>query len=373
MNMSTLDLLINEKIEQIVDAFTYTESMSKMAFIHKAFFSVFNLIPEAEKGSYYELIDSEYLPLLSNGYDFDLLSKLKFHKDDSFVDYICEDVAQIKAYSRQVEKRSNANFSKDMIETFKKLGTYESFYTMYAPIIVNKHILGIICLDNFSHTAFTDMSKNILTFYAQMISNFYTLLLAKEKEAQISQDVIMALVSAIEVNDLYTKGHGRRVQHFSTEIARKMHLSNKEISDINTAALLHDVGKIGIPSDILNKPGKLTEEEYQIIKEHPSYTKRILENITHFTEVVSYAYSHHEYYNGKGYPRGLSGDEIPLGAQIIMIADVYDALTDNRAYRPAFSREKAIAIIESESGKQFHPTLVKIAVKVFRSVHKPDI
>ncbi|MBN2796774.1 MAG: HD-GYP domain-containing protein [Clostridia bacterium] len=357
--------LIYEQIERMVDTFINTEHLTKMDFIKKAFFSAFDLIQEAEKGSYYELMEGYYRPIVSKGYRQDLLMQLKFKEEESFMDYVCDDIINIKSYSQYVETRSNTQFSDEMIELFKGLGTYEPFYTMYAPVIVDKKMLGIICLDNFKEKPFSDLSLKILKFYAQMISNFYTLLLAKEKEVKNNQEIVMALVSAIEINDVYTKGHGRRVQYFSTELAKALNLSKDEISDISTAALLHDVGKIGISKEILNKPDKLTDDEYDIIKLHPTYTKQILENISNFQQVVNYAYCHHEYYNGKGYPRGLKGDEIPLGAQIIMISDVYDALTDDRAYRKAFTKVKAIEMIRDNSGKMFDPSIVDVAIDVF--------
>jgi polar amino acid transport system substrate-binding protein len=357
---------IYDHIERMVDTFINSDHLTKMEFIKKAFYSAFDLIPEAEKGSYFELMEGFYRPIVSKGYEPSLLMQLKFNEADSFMDYVCDDISNIQSYSQYVETRSNKQFSPTMIQLFKDLGTYDAFYTMYAPIIVNRKMLGILCLDNFSDKPFSDFSLKILKFYAQMISNFYTLLLAKEKEVQNNQEIVMALVSAIEVNDVYTKGHGRRVQYFSTELAKALNLSKKEISDISTAALLHDVGKIGIPKEILNKPGKLTEAEYDIIKKHPIYTKQILENISNFQEVVDYAYCHHEYYNGKGYPQGLKGDQIPLGAMIIMISDVYDALTDDRAYRKAFSKEKAIEIIEANVGIMFDPGIVDVALDVFK-------
>ena len=178
-------------------------------------------------------------------------------------------------------------------------------------------------------------------------------------------DIVSALVSAIEVKDKYTEGHARRVREYSCEIAIELGLSKEQVKDIGTAALLHDIGKIGISTEILNKPSKLTDDEYDIIKLHPMYTKTILEKISDFASIANIAYSHHENYDGSGYPQGLKGDEIPFESQIIQVADAYDAMTSERAYRKALSKSDALEIIRANMGKQFNVEISKVAIKLF--------
>ena len=129
--------------------------------------------------------------------------------------------------------------------------------------------------------------------------------------------------------------------------------------------LLHDIGKIGVSTEILNKPGKLTEDEYNIIKLHPVHTKTILEKISGFESIANFAFSHHENYDGTGYPEGLRGNEIPLESQIIQVADAYDAMTSERAYRKALSTYDALEIIKKEMGKQFNAEIAKVAIRLF--------
>ncbi len=357
--------ILYNKIELIVDSFINSSNLSKDEFLEKVFTSVFELIPEAEKGSYFELSGDYYVPLFSKGYDKELLSKLKYKKDEvfNFLDY--NDHFGLKTYNKNIKKKLSTVFDEETTSIFKSLGTYTDFIAIYVPIELSNSTVGIIGLDNFNNVKFSTLSRKILKFYTQMISNFYSLIIAKEHEAQINNEVIIALVSAIEINDIYTKDHGKRVSAYSVLIAQKMNLSELEIHDIEIAALLHDIGKIGIPSNILNKPGKLSTLEYELIKEHPTHTKTILEKISGFSNIVNYAYCHHEYYNGMGYPRGLKGDEIPLGSQIIILADVFDAITADRSYRKAFTVEKALNIIRSESSKQFNPDITNIAIDVF--------
>lgn len=360
------------KIVLAVDSFANMHTMSKKDFLEKIFIGAFKLIPEAEKGSFYELIGEEYIPIFSNGYDFETLKKLIFKREDAFDDYQCSDIAKIDAYEKRIENRDENMFSEETINIFKELGTYSNFTTLYAPIQVEGTNVGMICVDCFNKTGYSQTSKKILKFYAQIISNFYSEKVFHDKETKMHQDIVTALVSAIEVMDKYTEGHAQRVKTYSCAIAEKLQLSKQQISDISTAALLHDIGKIGIPTEILNKPGKLTEEEYTIIKLHPIHTKTILEKISGFSTISNFAYNHHENYDGTGYPQGLKGDEIPFESQIIQIADAYDAMTSERAYRKALSVNVALEIIKNEVGKQFNPEVAKVAIDLFsKKIVKP--
>lgn len=363
-DMKNEDINYN-KIIPAVDSLINMHTMSKKDFLKKIFVGALGLIPEAEKGSFYELAGDKYIPIFSEGYDLEILQQLIFDRKDAFFDYHCSDIAKIEAYEIYIEKRDEIKFSQDMIDIFKKLGTYTNFTCLYAPIQVEGLNVGLICFECFNKNGFSKASKKILKFYAQIISNFYTQKLYHEKEKKMYDDVVTALVSAIEVNDKYTEGHAQRVRDYSCTIAEKLGLSNAQIKELSTAALLHDIGKIGIPSQILNKPGKLTEDEYNIIKQHPLYTKKILEKISGFCDISNFAYNHHENYDGTGYPRGLKYDETPFESQIIQVADAYDAMTSERAYRKALSSDQALKIIEKEMGKQFNPKISKAAIKLF--------
>ncbi|MDF2548715.1 MAG: hypothetical protein K0R93_3613 [Anaerosolibacter sp.] len=169
---------------------------------------------------------------------------------------------------------------------------------------------------------------------------------------------IETLSTALEVKDPYTMGHSDRVSKYSMAIASA--LSLKDIDHIETAALMHDIGKIGIPEYILNKNGRLTPEEFQIVREHPEKGYRILDIIEDFHEIKYMIRYHHEWYNGNGYPQGLSGESIPIGARIIAIADAFDAMTSHRPYRLALPIEQAIDEINKMAGSQFDPAIVAV-------------
>lgn len=356
------------KIALAVDSIVDMNRMSKSEFLEKIFVSTFKLIPEAEKGSLYELINNKYYPVFTKGYDINILKKLSFNREDAFIDFDCSDTSSIDAYEIYIEKRDDSRFDKEVIATFKELGTYSNFTSLFAPIQVDGLNVGLICLERFNGNGYSKTARKILKFYAQIISNFYTQKIIQDKEIRMTNEIVNALVSAIEVKDKYTEGHAQRVKSYCLAIASQFNLTKEQMLEISTAALLHDVGKIGIPTEILNKPDKLTEDEYNIIKQHPVHTKTILNEISDFTNITDYAYYHHERYDGKGYPEGLSGDKTPFMSQIIQVADAFDAMTSERAYRKALSVSEALEIIKNEMGKQFNPEIAKVAIDIFSKI-----
>jgi putative nucleotidyltransferase with HDIG domain len=162
------------------------------------------------------------------------------------------------------------------------------------------------------------------------------------------------------MRDKETEGHSRRVTEMTLRIAEKIGLENEEIIHIRRGALLHDIGKMGIPDRILLKPGKLTDEEWIIMKQHPVYALDLLYPIDYLRSSVDIPYCHHEKWDGTGYPRGLKGEEIPLSARIFAIVDVWDALMSDRPYRPAWAKEKVIEHIRSLSNTHFDPGVVEV-------------
>jgi response regulator RpfG family c-di-GMP phosphodiesterase len=163
---------------------------------------------------------------------------------------------------------------------------------------------------------------------------------------------------ALELRDADTEGHSRRVTQLTVRLAQHLGFAPPMIEDIRRGALLHDIGKVGVPDEILNKPGPLTAEERRVMEQHPTYAHMLLAPIGYLRQVLDIPYCHHERWDGKGYPRGLRGAEIPLAARIFAIVDVWDALTSARPYRAAWSAEDACAYIASQAGSQFDPMLV---------------
>lgn len=179
-------------------------------------------------------------------------------------------------------------------------------------------------------------------------------------ELERSYDITLeALGDALDLKDAETEGHSKRVTAFTIAIARAMGLSGERIRVIARGAFLHDIGKMAIPDVILRKPGKLTNEEMEIMKEHSFLGYQMLRKISFLAEAADIVYSHQEWYDGSGYPRGLKGEEIPIGARIFAVADTLDAMRSDRPYRPAQSFEAVRAEIVRWSGRQFDPAVVK--------------
>jgi polar amino acid transport system substrate-binding protein len=354
-----------EKLSLIIDSLDSLYKLDKRDFLRKVFESAFELIPEAQKGSLYELDGERYRPIFCRGYDFEVLSRISFSRDEAFIDFAVDENASITAYETRISGRDPAKFPPETMAAFAELGTLAGFTSLYAPINVEGITVGLISLEKFDEGNFPGLSRKVLQYYARLISQFYSQKLYQERQTRLYQDIVTSLVSAIEVMDRYTEGHAKRVAEYSRAIGARLGLTEAELSDIGTAALLHDIGKIGIPTEILRKPDKLDSAEYEIVKRHPAHAAKILSVIGGFERIVELAYRHHERYDGKGYPEGIVGDDIPFGALIIGLADAVDAMTSARSYRPAMSLEQAIEIVRAGSGSQFHPAVVRAALDVF--------
>jgi len=176
-------------------------------------------------------------------------------------------------------------------------------------------------------------------------------------------DTVKALINAVEAKDPYTSGHAARVGKYAVEIGKEVGLTTFELEKIKNAALLHDIGKIGVDDRILNKNTELTNLEYEVIKNHPSAGYEIIKDIEFLKGAIEIVKHHHERWDGKGYPDGLKGEEISPLVSILTIADSFDAMTTDRPYRKAFSFEKAIKEIKNNAGTQFNPDVVDAAVK----------
>jgi response regulator RpfG family c-di-GMP phosphodiesterase len=178
---------------------------------------------------------------------------------------------------------------------------------------------------------------------------------------------IETLVRAIEERDAYTVGHSLRTHRYALRLADALGLDRRLRKQLSLAAKLHDVGKVGVPEAILNKPGRLTSEENDLVRQHPVIGERILMPIIRNRTILGGIRSHHERIDGKGYPDGLRGDQIPLLGRLIAIPDCFDALTSNRAYRAALTTEQALEIIRAGSGSQFQPEFLRAFIEMIRS------
>ncbi len=182
----------------------------------------------------------------------------------------------------------------------------------------------------------------------------------QERNERLSIQVVRTLANAIDAKDTYTNGHSARVADYSREIAKRYGYTESQQNDIYMMGLLHDVGKIGVPDAVINKPAKLTDDEFEVIKNHPVMGARILRSITEMPKLSTGARWHHERIDGRGYPDGLHGQDIPEEARIIAVADAYDAMTSRRSYRDVMAQDVVRSEIEKGSGTQFDPVFADI-------------
>ena len=244
-------------------------------------------------------------------------------------------------------------------------------YLCIAGFVMTLLLAGMLL--NWQGVAFTSNMLLVLSVVLGLLFFLEVYILCIEKEEKyilekkrvrsvwrMSMQIVQTLVKTIDAKDSYTNGHSARVAQYSVMLAKRMGFKEEELGRLEYTALLHDVGKIGVSDAILNKKGKLTEEEYAIIKEHSEIGAQILSTITELPDVAVGARYHHERYDGKGYPDGLKGEEIPLFARIIAVADSYDAMTSKRSYRDALPHELVRQEITRGIGTQFDPRIAKL-------------
>lgn len=203
-------------------------------------------------------------------------------------------------------------------------------------------------------------------FYVLFTSALLYFLIKRDITAlQSSYDVALeGWVQALDMRDNEIEGHTLRVTEITIELASRMGIRGEELNAVRRGALLHDIGKIGVPDEILHKPGPLTDEEWKVMRQHPVDAYKFIAPAEHLRPAIDIPYCHHEKWDGTGYPRRLQGEKIPLPARIFAVVDVWDALTSDRPYRSAWSEEKALDHIRSLSGSHFDPEVVSEFLKM---------
>ncbi|MGM0608614.1 MAG: HD-GYP domain-containing protein [Candidatus Muiribacteriota bacterium] len=262
------------------------------------------------------------------------------------------------------------DIEKDLPEFIEKKGgqndKYKTKSFLCVPLKIKNETIGVLSVnDKFNNEPFNENDEELLIILSSQIAvaienaNLYDTMKDSYKST------IMALSNALDAKDSYTGGHSSAVTKYAIPIALEIGMDKEFIERLEYAGMLHDIGKIGIIENILNKKGRLTEEEFAIIKKHPVIGADILGSVSFLEDIVPIVRHHHERWDGKGYPDGLKGKEIPLGARIIGIADTFDAMTSDRPYRKGLPAEIARAEIERCSGSQFDPELGKVFLKLF--------
>jgi len=231
----------------------------------------------------------------------------------------------------------------------------------------NEAIIGVFQVLNKEDGAFSHEDEELLSAISKIAATAIENSLLYEEQVESLNSFVETLSATLDTRDYITAGHSQRVTLYATTICQQMKMDKDCCEQIRYAGLLHDIGKLGVPESVLFKAGKLTDEEYAVIKNHPAVTRQILESI-HFPRklklVPDIASTHHEKINGKGYPDGLTIDQIPLGGRVLALADVFDALTSRRQYRDREPIEKVWSIIEKDAGETFDGKVVDVFLKI---------
>ncbi|MBT3190483.1 MAG: PAS domain S-box protein [Anaerolineae bacterium] len=247
----------------------------------------------------------------------------------------------------------------------------EDFVSYYGvPLIAKDQLIGVL---EIFHRSLLNPSDEWISFLQTLaeqaaiaIDNItlHSDLQISNKNLSLAYDAtIEGWAKALELRDMEAEGHSRRVVNITIELAKTLGYSEENLAHIRRGALLHDIGKMGVPDSILQKPGKLTESEWQVMRKHPVFAYKWLSSIDYLEPALDIPYCHHEKWDGTGYPRGLVGEQIPLNARIFAVVDVWDALRSERPYKKAWSQEKTLAYIQAESAKHFDPQVVDAFIK----------
>ena len=215
---------------------------------------------------------------------------------------------------------------------------------------------------------FKERDLDIVQTLANQLASMFANMEQHDDLEKFTVNIVCSLVNAIEAKDAFVRGHSKRVHQYAMQMARLLKLSIAETEALKWATVLHDIGKIGIPERILSKPGKLTDREFHLIRQHPIKGKTILEPIRQLRPSMEAIAYHHERYDGKGYPEGLKGEEIPLPARIIAVADTFDALTSARSYHESKSQDEALLVLDQVAGTQLDPYLVRVFKKAHQTI-----
>ena len=238
---------------------------------------------------------------------------------------------------------------------------------------ISYSITGTLYRKYISYPMFWVLLISTIAYIAYAISYFVIRIRERHFEAfkkhtySVISQSMNTFGSLIDTKDPYTKDHSARVSYYSVKIANKMGLDSEFVRNISYIASMHDCGKLVIPDEILTKPAKLTDEEFVIMKSHTTNGGKALENFTSIEGIKDGAMYHHERYDGTGYPTGIKGEEIPLCARIICVADALDAMSSDRCYRKRLSEEKILSELEENAGSQFDPTIAKLAIEMIKT------
>lgn len=331
-------------------------------FLSKMLRTAYKLIPRSDYGSVYQIKNDRVHYVDAIGHNLDKL-KSKTYSKQAFK--IHKKTPQIINYL--LDKNKN-DMPDDEYSSIKK-ASREIKQSITFSLVVEGDILAGISLDlaASSEKVFSKEGINTLKAFSNLAQSFYTLQRYNKLQGNFQRDIILSMIKFLEFHDKYTGGHSEEVAKLSKKISIQLNLTDKEINDAYWTGLVHDIGKLVVPGEILNKKDKFTKENYEYIKNHPIWAYRSLTESERLKDIAEYVLYHHERWDGKGYPEGLKGTEIPLISRIIAVADAYSAMTSNRSYRKALNEKEVIQELVENKAKQFDPRIVDEFIKIMNN------
>ncbi len=319
------------------------------------------LIPHARYGSISILEDGEWKFVAAKGHDIKLLEDIPLKPEYAYFSNKSEVVTDIL--------KTKSDFLPLNVSVALKKATKPIKQTLIAPLDFSNEILGYITVDipKESEEFFSDEDMKMIDKFAKITSAFFVARRYLKSHEELQNRIIFVMVKVLEKFHGYTKGHSEHVARQSMQLAKNLGLDRKTQKRIYQAGLLHDIGKLFVPKSILDKNGKLTEEEYNEVKKHPVIGAELIEEGANLRKISLIVRFHHERWDGNGYPQGLKGESIPLESRIMAVCDAFDAMTSNRSYRKALEKEKALEEIANNIGKQFDPLVAKQFLKMMRT------
>ena len=359
---------LNNKFEKMISLISDIDNLktiSEEEFLSKILKQAVEIVPEADSGSIYTFGDKYVNFVDCIGYDLEKLKKRKI-KNEAFYSQVFPieiiDTAEIK-------KRNKKYMKKNGFEKLKENSLNKSKEIMYLDLEINGRKKAGISLDitQESSKEFTNNSKKIFAAFNNIASSFYKLKKYNSLQNNFTREIISSTIKMLEMYDLYTKGHSENVADLAVKIAKEMELSKQKVDAVYWAGLVHDIGKLLIPLDILNKNGKLSDSEYEVIQEHPVLGSNALSSSISLEHIAKYVRHHHERWDGQGYPEGLAKNKIPIVSQILCTADAWDAMRSKRTYRDSLSYQQALLEISDNKGSQFAPDVADALLKVLNN------
>jgi HD-GYP domain-containing protein (c-di-GMP phosphodiesterase class II) len=363
-------IAIDKRIRRITDSINQLGEHNKNEYLENMIRSALKNIPEAQNIMLVELQQDQFIPLVAVGYN-KKISNLSFAAKD--VRHIMQTSICLNAETHQVFivdlYQYFDYFEPSTINAIRRIDFNEAFGIIFEPITTNGLVRGYLLIINKPYKNYSSQSLKTLRKYAIHLSIYYSQRFLVNNTSDNKFEATTKLLSLAMKKNSEITGHGIRVGYYSGYIAEKLEFNKNLVRDIEIAGALHDIGKFGVPAFILSKPSMLTDKEYSLIKKHPAYTYRILSNIKNLDSISKMTLYHHERFDGTGYPMGLKGEDIPIESQIISIADTFDAMTSDRAYRKALSVSYAIKTLLDEAGKQFKPEIADLAARVLPEIY----